>query len=387
MTRCSLTVWAILLTLFCTIPAMTADGQTQDMCNGNTVCVLTWQQDTGTDMTAGYAYRTGQNLNDSITSSSFNNNGFGQKCLANLDGQVYAQPLVVTNVSFLGKPATTVVYVVTQNDTVYAIDGTNCTILNPGGTSLLYNNPNQGTTVMTAVDCTTIGGMKCSSINPRVGVLGTPVIHLSSSSNASAGTLYVVAHMQSYVIVNGQKQYTFYHFLHALDITTLNEGVGHEQASAPIQICSDANPCGSYTASNFSLDHIQRPGLLYVPAGQNNLTYDTLYIGFGMMDGTSPPNFPNGVLVGYNAQSLNDVTGRLPLFQTSAGGLTTSNGGGIWMSGAAPAFGPDANTGSNRIYLTTANGTWDANSNWGNSFIELDPATLTVPHGWLLYAR
>jgi hypothetical protein len=56
--------------------------------------VLTWQIDHG---------RTGQNLREGVlTSSTVSSTGgknFGQLCHANLDGQVYAQPLVVTNVT------------------------------------------------------------------------------------------------------------------------------------------------------------------------------------------------------------------------------------------------------------------------------------------------
>jgi len=52
------------------------------------------------------------------------------------------------------------------------------------------------------------------------------------------------------------------------------------------------------------------------------------------------------------------------------------------MGGAAPAFGPDG-AGQNWIYLTTANGTFDGNTNWGDSFLKLNPNGLTIPsHGF-----
>jgi hypothetical protein len=55
------------------------------------VNVLTWHND---------AYRTGDNLGENtITPSSIQTDNFGQLCAANLDGQVYAQPLVATDVS------------------------------------------------------------------------------------------------------------------------------------------------------------------------------------------------------------------------------------------------------------------------------------------------
>src|SRR5271166_1843072 len=99
----------------------------QQLCPQNTVCVTTWQQDTGVPSVApGYAYRTGQNLNEStITYSSIVSDNFGQLCSAQLDGQVYAQPLVLANVTIPSQGYTgPVVYVMTENDTVYAIQGT-----------------------------------------------------------------------------------------------------------------------------------------------------------------------------------------------------------------------------------------------------------------------
>src|SRR5271154_7643300 len=84
----------------------------QTLC-GAGVCVLTWQDDT---------YRTGQNLNEStLTYDAINENTFGQLCSVQLDGQVYAQPLVVTDVTIGGVEYDRVAYVVTENDTLYAI--------------------------------------------------------------------------------------------------------------------------------------------------------------------------------------------------------------------------------------------------------------------------
>jgi hypothetical protein len=77
--------------------------------------VLTWQNDN---------YRTGDNLNETVlTYNSINKNTFGQLCSTKLDGQVYSQPLVVTNVTINGVKYGRVAYVVTQKDTLYAIDG------------------------------------------------------------------------------------------------------------------------------------------------------------------------------------------------------------------------------------------------------------------------
>jgi hypothetical protein len=80
--------------------------------------ILTWQIDVG---------RTGQNLSETtLTTSSVQTGNFGQLCNVALDGQVYAQPLVVTNVTLTvnGIPTNypSVAYVATQNGTLYAIE-------------------------------------------------------------------------------------------------------------------------------------------------------------------------------------------------------------------------------------------------------------------------
>jgi hypothetical protein len=79
--------------------------------------VLTWQDDFG---------RTGMNLKEGTLVSPLS--GFGQLCHADLDGQVYAQPLIVTNVKVTANGSAhtyaSVAYVVTQSGTLYAINAT-----------------------------------------------------------------------------------------------------------------------------------------------------------------------------------------------------------------------------------------------------------------------
>jgi hypothetical protein len=85
--------------------------------SGPSFNVLMWQNDYG---------RTGMNLQEQ--NLAYPLGGFGQLCHANLDGQVYAQPLEVTNVQVTANGSShhynSVVYVVTQWGTLHAIDGT-----------------------------------------------------------------------------------------------------------------------------------------------------------------------------------------------------------------------------------------------------------------------
>ena len=64
--------------------------------SATTICITTWQQDTGVDgVCSGCSYRTGLNLSEGSLVAN-NLNTFGELCSQQLDGQVYAQPLVAT---------------------------------------------------------------------------------------------------------------------------------------------------------------------------------------------------------------------------------------------------------------------------------------------------
>src|SRR5277367_1980654 len=77
---------------------------------------------------------TGQNLNETILTPSFvGSSGFGFLFSQNLDGQVFGQPLIVSGLTINGATHN-VVYMVTENDGVYAFDadsnaGSNSTYL------------------------------------------------------------------------------------------------------------------------------------------------------------------------------------------------------------------------------------------------------------------
>jgi hypothetical protein len=352
---CVLAVSLIGLVCFAAAPAAA------QLCSTG-LCVTAWQQDTPS-LCTGCAYRTGANLTETVINNSSIQSNFGQLCSASLDGQVYAQPLVVNNVTIGTTTYKYVAYVVTQKDTLYAIDGefadgTGCKILNGGGngTSLLDGQY--------PVDCHYVGaggGSACTqTLGPTIGILGTPVININSAG--TAGTIYLVTETQN--VQSGQPK-AWFHWLHAVDIQSFSD--------SKVQICANGS-CG-VDSSTFSKTHIQRPGLLFANCGSSacgNANY--VYIAFSMMDGNSRP-YPNGAVFGYNVSNLG---GSYFYFQTTLGQQQGSNGGGIWMGGAAPAFGPADATGKNWIYVTTANGTWDGSTNWGDSFLKLDPYQLTV---------
>src|SRR5579863_2865457 len=67
--------------------------------------------------------RSGQNLNETIlTKSNVNATSFGKLAFLPVDGIIDAEPLYLSNVTISGKGTHNVLYVVTENDSVYAFD-------------------------------------------------------------------------------------------------------------------------------------------------------------------------------------------------------------------------------------------------------------------------
>jgi len=328
-----------------------ADGTVFVLAQAN---VTTWHNDN---------LRTGQNTNEIVlTPANLASGNFGQLCSADLDGQVYAQALVLADVTFNGVQYSSLVYVVTQMNTLYVIQGTPTT---QGGTtcniitSLSLNPAGQYPT-----DCTYLGTGSCQTLAPTVGALGTPVIQTVPNS---LGMLYVVTETQD--ATDGNQPSNWYHYLHAVNLAQVAE------LTAPVRIFPPVFPCttcASYwpqppcltCASYWSRHHIQRPGLL--------LADNYLYVAFSMMDGNAP--LPSGAIFQYSVANLS--TPPLYFATTTRGGV---GGGGVWQGGAGLAYGPADDSGTNYVYFNTGNGDWDGKYNWGDSFVELDPKSLTVP--------
>ena len=76
--------------------------------------VLTYHNDIG---------RTGWNPNETIlTPKNVNASNFGKVFAYPVDGAIFAEPLYVPNVTIPGQGTHNVIYVVTENDGVYAFD-------------------------------------------------------------------------------------------------------------------------------------------------------------------------------------------------------------------------------------------------------------------------
>jgi hypothetical protein len=306
------------------------------------VNVWTWHNDN---------WRTGQNAGESnLNLNNVNKASFGQLCSYPVDGQVFAQPLVLWDKG----SSRNLVYVVTQNDSIYLFDGTN--IPQNKTCTLVASNTNLLNAGEVPVDCHNIGHMDCGTISPTVGILGTPVI------DENTNHIYFVTYSQ----ITQNQVTNYYHRLHAL-FTGLNGTTALQEDTAynsPATISS-----GSFTPTFSSFLHIQRPGLLLLPGTGNPTPY--IYIGFSMMDGAT--NYPPGFIFRYYGDDLS----RAPAVYTTEPDLVTGAGGGVWMDGAGIAAGVDTSGGQTYLYFTTADGDFYTNTggsqcvDCGDSFVKL----------------
>src|ERR1022692_4879535 len=278
--------------------------------------VLTYHNDIG---------RTGWNSDETIlTPKNVNMSNFGKVFAYPLDGSSFSQPLYVPNVTIPGQGVHNVLYVVTENDGVYAFDADGLSVAPLWYVSLV--NPAQG---ITAVPCQQMA--QSCNVYPIDGITGTPVI------DPAGQTIYFVAQ----TLENG----VYFQRLHALDITT-----GAEKFGVPTVIQ------GSVKTNKGTLvfdpqHNLPRPGLLLL----NNIVY------------MAWAGSTHGWLASYDATTL----------QQLAIISTTPNGdlGGLWASGGGIlSDGTD-------IYMEAGDGTFDldvAGKDWGDSIVKLDPNTLAV---------
>ena len=150
--------------------------------------------------------RAGWNDNETaLTTSNVNVQQFGKLFTLAVDGQVYAQPLVVGHVS-IGGGTHNVVYVATVTNTVYAFDG------DDGRLYWQKNFTAPGMRPPSHSDMTGACGGSYQDFNGNIGIVGTPVI------DGAKGTMYFVARSTT-----GS---TFVQHLHAVNIADGSEVAG-----------------------------------------------------------------------------------------------------------------------------------------------------------------
>ena len=278
--------------------------------------------------------RTGQNLNETVlTTGNVNVAQFGKIFSYPVDGQIYAEPLYVESVSVAGQGTHNVVYVATENDSLYAFDADGAVTTPLWQLSLIPS----GGQVLNDAD---IGG--CSNISPQVGITSTPVI------DPVTNTIFLVA--RSKITTGGVTSY--YQYLHAIDITT-----GIERSGSPVSIQASVSSTVNGTVAFNPQMQNQRAGLF--------LDNGVVYIAWGSHCDILPYF---GWLMGYEESTLQQVA----VFNSAPNGEMA----GIWQSGGPPAVDE-----SGYIYLMIGNGTTDANaggSDWAEALAKFNPGNLSV---------
>ncbi len=285
--------------------------------------------------------RTGQNLNETIlTPATLTSGNFGKLFSVTVDGQVYAQPLYISNLS-INAGTHNVVFVATEHDSVYAFDA------DSGGSPLwqiTLLDAAHGATAGATTDPET--DTNCNEISgPEYGITGTPVI------DPVAGILYVVGK----TFENGYPVQR----LHALSITT-----GAETGNSPVTLAGKVAGTGSGSSNGvLAFDpkwENQRPGLL--------LLNGIVYMAFASHCDYGPFH---GWIMAYNASTLQQTS----VFVTTPNGVAS----GIWMSGAGLAADVPAGSPFGRMFVATGNGTYDAttpygtnNMDYGDDVVRLD---------------
>jgi hypothetical protein len=279
--------------------------------------------------------RTGLNAMEThLTPANVNSATFGKVNFLTTDGQVYAEPLYVSNVPINGT-IHNVLYVVTENDSVYAFDADTGTQL--WRTSTLPANETPSTTP------------DCGLVSPTIGITGTPVIDRTTGQH---GLIYVVASSQGQNGASHQR-------LHALDLVT-----GAEWLGGPVEISGRYPGTGDGSQNGFVIfdpaQYLQRAALLEVN--------HKIYIAF---TSHCDEGLYTGWVMQYSAWNMQ----QLSVLDVTPNGSQ----GSIWQSGGGLASDSDGN-----LYMLVANGTFDAildsngfpiNQNYGNAFVKISGDT------------
>jgi hypothetical protein len=279
--------------------------------------------------------RSAQNLTETVlTPANVNATQFGLLRVLPADGLVDGQPLIASNLSVSGV-LRNVVYVVTENDSVYSYDADT-------GAALVH------VSVLGSGE-TPSDTRGCSQVVPQIGITSTPVIDRSVGPN---GTVYVVA-------MSKNAAGAYFQRLHALDLVTLAE---RPNSPVVIQATYPGTANNSVGMTSFQPgQYEERAGLL--------LLSGTVYTAWTSHCDQTPYN---GWIIGYDESTL---------AQSQVLNVTPNGSeGAIWQAGGGLAADSAGN-----IYALVANGTFDTTldatgfpfqGDYGNAFIKLSSASM-----------
>jgi hypothetical protein len=280
--------------------------------------------------------RTGLNLNETmLTPATVSTSTFGKTGFFPVDGKVDGQPLFLSGVAIPGLGTHDVLYVVTEHDSVYAVDAVS------GG--VLWHAS------MLGAGETTSDTRGCSQVTPEIGITSTPVIDRLRGPN---GTIYVVA-------MSKNASGAYFQRLHALDVTSGAELLGGPKTIQGLFPGSGAGSSGGSVIFD-PKQYEERAGLMSL-----NGQIITAWTSHCDIDPYT------GWIMAYDASTLAQVS----ILNVTPNGSR----GGFWMAGAGPAADAMGN-----VYLLDGNGTFDttfnasgfpSRGNFGNAFLKVSTSS------------
>jgi hypothetical protein len=267
--------------------------------------------------------RSGANLQETtLTPANVNTANFGKLFTVHTDGQIYAQPLYVSNLTINGG-SHNVLLVASMRNTVYAIDADSGTILwqQNFGTPIVPQEVENDQNIVWSTG---------------LGILGTPVI------DPATNYMYFLSGEEP-----TSKKYSWN--LNAIDIAT-----GQPVHGSPVTVQATYTTADLTAPLTFDAGiHNPRPGLA--------LANGNVYISFASHNDI---HGYRGWVMAYSTSTLAQTA----VYVDTTVGVQ----GGIWSAGQAPTVDSSGN-----VYISTGNGSFGTTTNnlvqTGNSFIKLSP--------------
>jgi hypothetical protein len=291
--------------------------------------VTTWHYDNS---------RSGVQSHETVLApAKVNSADFGKVFSLPVIGDIYAQPLYLSQYTMSDGKLHNVLLVATAQDYVYAFDadGKNPSqgylwrkfLVGSGETWLSYLDENSD-----------------FDIYPNIGIISTPVV------NRSGGTVYVLSRSKT---TSGTTQY--FQRLHALNIADGAEKLG---GPTTIQATVAGLGNGGTTISFEPRIHNQRAALLLAPTPSVG-SGQSIFLAWASHGDQGPYH---GWVIAYDAANIANQNGAW---------VDTPNGtwGGIWMAGGGPSSDNNGN-----VFIAAGNGTFDANNggkDYGSSAFRL----------------
>lgn len=276
--------------------------------------------------------RSGWNASETaLTQASIASARFGVLATLPVDGNVFAQPLLVSGYVLPDNTAHDILVVATGHDSVYAFDANTFAVLWQVSLGHSQSSADVG----------------CGDVHPEYGISSTPVIVRSGPGSA---TLYVVAATEP-------APYQFHTTLHALSLST------GADVTAPVEIAPTATLSNGQKLTFDAQNQWSRAGVAYA----NN----SVYVSIG-----SHCDNNAGAISGWELRYDGATLAAQNAFHT----IQTPHGyelASIWMTGFAPAVDAAGN-----LYVVTGNGDYhDTQQDYGESILKLSPTLSDPPLG------